>query len=148
MTPDDEAPKYITHLGLDANMLIGVGWPRDHRVLDDIVTACDALGVAVLLPQLVLTETEATWHVALERRARLVPGQASAGLHICIYMCIFDCALRVGRREERGPTCMSEASISRSRRSFSTVQRSKSRIAEGTMANAGLSRLALPTTYT
>jgi hypothetical protein len=31
--------------------------------------------------------------VALEHRAHLVPGQASAGLHICIYRCIFERAL-------------------------------------------------------
>jgi hypothetical protein len=64
--PDDEAPKYITHLGLDTSTLIGVGWPRPRLALDDIVETCNALNVTVLLPEIVLTEAEATW----ERRTK------------------------------------------------------------------------------
>ena len=66
MSLDDEAPKYITHLGIDTSTLIGVGWPRPGLALDDIVKTCNALNVAVLLPEIVLTEAQATW----ERRTR------------------------------------------------------------------------------
>lgn len=65
MASGEEAPKYITHLGLDTSTLIGVGWPRHGLALDDIVETCNALGVPVLLPEIVLTEAEAAW----QRRA-------------------------------------------------------------------------------
>jgi hypothetical protein len=55
----EKEPKYITHLGLDTSGLIAGGWPTLVSELDSALGTCNALNVPVLIPEVVLIETEA-----------------------------------------------------------------------------------------
>lgn len=53
--------QYITHLGVDTSALVGADWPYIASDLDGIFATCNALGVPVLIPKLVLIELDAVY---------------------------------------------------------------------------------------
>jgi hypothetical protein len=49
----------FTHLGIDTSVLIGNGWPKASLDLRNVVAACQQLGIPLLIPEIVLAESDA-----------------------------------------------------------------------------------------
>jgi hypothetical protein len=49
----------FTHLAIDTSVLIGNGWPKASLDLRNVVAACQQLGIPLLIPEIVLAETDA-----------------------------------------------------------------------------------------
>jgi hypothetical protein len=65
----------LTHVALDTETLFGGGWPHPSVDLENLVAACQALGIPVLLSSVTLTEAETIW---LERNGdKLAKARAS-----------------------------------------------------------------------